>query len=418
MEHGTVDIPPELLIRGAHLDLYDEILSKNLFRVQSKGRRFTISAGNSIGIVPLNDRVAMEVNPRVPISNLEYLLSSARNYDPKLLRFNRNYSTSSERPTSILDTLADGLLAAVEGMQLEGIFKSYRPEIFTGTPSGRILPFESARAQMRRAAPVAVSSRFSRTTNNEVNRHIISALNIIADIYNDAKEREGIRRRRSRIAAAKRIFNFRNADHKDGGALAYIRRPELIPPDRPFLAQALTLSSVIIDNSGLRLRGGGAVSSASILIDMESVFEAYVRHFLSQADLPGYAVLDGNQARPVGAASNVFHSVPEGMTNPLATPDTVLMADERAELIIENKYKICGNHPERGDLNQAIVYGSAYRCSKVVLTYPAYQGGASLTLLGNIAGISIYKGLVSLSDADMNSAEAAFIDFLRPLLPH
>lgn len=418
MEHGVVDIPPELLLRGANLDLYDEILSRNLFRLQSKGKKVIINAGNSIGIVPLNDRVAMEVNPRVPIANLEYILSTARNYDPKLLSFSRNYSTSSERPASILDALADGLLTAVEGLQVEGIFKSYRREIFTGVPSGRILPFETARAQMRRAAPLAVSSRFTRTSSNEVNRRILSALEIISDIYNGAKDRQGVRRRRSRIAAAKRMFDFRSTDPRNGGALAYIRRPELLPSDRPFLAQALTLSSVIIDNSGLRLRGGGLVSSASILIDMESVFEAYVRHFLEQADLSGCSVMDGNQGKPVGAASNVFHSVPEGMHNPLATPDTVIMAGDRAELIIENKYKICGNHPERGDLNQAIVYGATYRCSKVVLTYPAYQSGASLTLLGTIAGISVYKGLVSLSQPDMKVAEAEFTDLLRPLLPH
>src|SRR5262249_18343539 len=83
-ERGTVLLPAEIVRPDGSLDLYPDVL--NRFQpVFSQGRP-AIQCGGWMGYIPLNDRFALEVSPRVPIGNLERIIGIAAGVDPEILK--------------------------------------------------------------------------------------------------------------------------------------------------------------------------------------------------------------------------------------------------------------------------------------------------------------------------------------------
>jgi 5-methylcytosine-specific restriction enzyme subunit McrC len=420
VEHGEIDVPAHLLVRGDAIDLYESVSKRSFFRIYGKNGRLVLHAGNAIGLIPLNDRVSLEVNSRVPIRNLERLLCFMEDYDPHILTFDRTYQEAVDLPDSILDIMADALLRAVEALRDEGLYKSYRQITEQGTPSGRVLPFQSAVAQMRRGSPTAVSTRFDRSLHNDVNRHIKAALTTLLETYSNLRERRGVRLRVSRLSRALGLFGeVPSSEAIPHFNSALVRDPDQLPVTRPSLSQAVRVSSLILRSAGLRIRElSGTFAAPSILIEMETVFERYVRQFLRSllTDVLGLQILDGNLDPPAGGAGAVFDKALSKHGNSRATPDTMFVFGGKTAVIIETKYKPCKGMPERDELNQAITYGCAFRCPRVILTYPAYDDKIAIELLGEVAGVEIYKATTSLGAVDLPAAELRFAELLRPML--
>lgn len=420
VEHGEIELPAHLLFAGGDLEVYESIASRNLFRVYAKSGRLVVQAGKAIGLIPLNDRVALEVRSRVPIRNLERLLCLADSYEPHVLTFQRSYGESTDVPDSILDVMADALLDAVDSLREEGHFKTYNRVMAKGAPAGRILPLQSALAQIKSGAPVAVFARFERTVFNAVNRHIKAALFTLSDIYLGIRERVGTRKRIGRLARALQAFSDiprREAVPQFGDL--FVREPDRLPSFRPQLGQAVRLSSLLLQSTGLTIRGAsGPVSAPSILISMEDVFERYVRQFsrAHSGHIPNLQVLDGNVPPPQGGAGVLFTKPHSAFGNPKSTPDTMFVRDGAVRAIIETKYKPCRGLPERDELNQAITYGLSFECPHVILTYPAYDGSVGIEPLGEVGSVKVYKATVSLGAPNLEEAEAEFSKHLLPLL--
>ena len=338
VEHGDIDIPSHLLIDGDRLDLYESISQRGLFHVRGSGSKITLQAGNAIGLIPINDRVAIEIDSRVPIRNLERLIGLVDNYVPKILEFDRVYEHSDQLPRSLIDTITDALLNAIEALRDEGLYKSYSPRTVVGAPSGRLFPFRSALAQRQRGRPIAVSSRFERSIDNAVNGNIKAALVLLLALYAETRDKAGGRKRTGRISRALGMFDgvSKSRPTSDADAI-YVREPGRLPEIRPNLIQATTLSSLVLSNSGVQIRDpGAALTAPSVLIQMDDVFERYVRQFLRlrMATIGNFEVLDGNLLPPVGGSGLLFAESLSTHGNSKATPDTLVNLNGNTRAII------------------------------------------------------------------------------------
>src|SRR5262249_45193165 len=129
----------------------------------------------------------------------------------------------------------------------------------------------------------------------------------------------------------------------------------------PDFKRALRLARLIVSGEGVELPiGGSDVALPSFLVNMESVFEEYVRH-VAQRQFMDLEVLNGNDE----GAKPLF----DDRRSPPANPDVVVrqLTGDHA-LVLEAKYKTAEN---RDDINQVLGYALSYRLPRIVIVLPA-----------------------------------------------
>lgn len=160
--------------------------------------------------------------------------------------------------------------------------------------------------------------------------------------------------------------------------------------------RALRLAAALILNEGIELPVGGTdIFLPSFLVDMETLFETYMRRTLSTR-LTGFTVLNGNE----------FGGKPlfDDRKSPTANPDIVVRQRGEPVLLAEVKYK---PRASREDINQIITYAISYGVSRVLLLMPSeILSESGLSTIGILKGITIYKYGFQLGSATLDEEEA------------
>ena len=162
---------------------------------------------------------------------------------------------------------------------------------------------------------------------------------------------------------------------------------------------AIVLAQFIIADMGLAIRGsGGLIALPSILVDMEKVFESYIRRTLSDRLLAvGVEVLNGNVEGSGGAKVPVFVDMREGLKNPSATPDIVLKVGGATRLIIDVKYRPSQPVPEASERNQVLGYGARYDCDRIMIVYAGRKAiEQNVALVGSVGKYLLHTGHIVL----------------------
>lgn len=423
-EHETVEVPLGQLLVGNALDLYPEIVRKGLFTVLFARGRVALQARGFVGLVPVNDRVAIDVSPRVPVANLGHILGVAEHTLLPLARYLRGYSTDSFPLPSVVDLFADALVDAVDVIQSRGLHHEYANITqATSFPRGRILLGETIKRTYSRGARHHVCAAwFQRSADSAVNRCIKYAIWYLAQKYLLMQPRTGSRSRTFRLNQAYHLFRLAELDLSK----SFLDNPLVSAPTRlqaihSHYADALQLAKAVIRERGVSFADCESdVRLASLLIKMDDVFEAYLRNSLQKRMVEAEAtlrVLNGNRSGPSGGALPLFDNFDE----PVANPDIVVCRDpsdmrQGTAVLIEVKYKK-RQAPEREDINQALAYGAAYRCPTVVIVLPRYEdcprGLRELGQVGN--SLTLYQYHYDLAAARLADEEIAFARSIREL---
>ena len=416
-EHETVDVPISQLLSGNVLDLYPDIVEKGFFTILLTGGRLALQARGFVGLIPVNDRVAIEVSPRIPVTNLVSILAAAETSLWPLARHLRSYSTGSLVLPSILDLFADALVDAVQATTAQAIHHeySYLAEE-TSFPRGRILVGETMkRASCRGALHRVSASWFHRTSDTAVNRCLKYAIWCLAQKYLLMSRRAGTRSRMSGLNRTYRLLDCASLDLSK----AFLSDPVVLEPERLSTAHkhygdALRLAKAITGDSGVSFAASAPeLRLASLLIKMDDVFEAYLRNSLRirlSEIAPGLRVLDGRKRRPSGGEMPLFDNVDQ----PVANPDIVVCRDchdlrRTTVVLIEVKYRR-RESAQREDINQALAYAAAYRSPRVVIALPRYESSPQgLQEIGRVGtALTLYQYYYDLGHAVLADEEIAF----------
>ncbi len=420
-EHETIDLPPGVVTPLGRLDLYPDVLK--LFQVRFKAGAPVLQMDRYVGYIPLNDRFAAEVSPRVPIGNLERLVGLATGYEPKvLLGHLRAFSYTPERPASILDLLAARIVAAFERVWDGGLLSTYeRRERVGATPAGRIRPFESAWRTAKAGRPVSVSSTFHRTHDYGPNRVLRLAFERLLQQSLSLPETDARTVRHGQMRRAlDRLGDVRRPTAAEMSPAAVATYLDRLPLHHEHYADALRLAQLALAGAGLAIRSHGNLAVLpTILIDMEDVFERYARRLLAaEVQATGLGeVRDGNLDGSTGAKAMMFLNAPRGAPNSPMRPDIVVVQEGAARLVIDAKYKPLEKVPDRGDLNQVIAYGARYASPRVMLLYARRDESEPHVLrLGEVGGIEVLVGRMDLDGEDIKAEEAAFVQAVKSLI--
>lgn len=415
-----IALPLGLVRANGSLDVYEDVLK--LFRPTYQNNMPTIQCGGWVGYIPLNDKLALDVSPRVPIGNLERLIGMSIGYTPKILSsYDRLFADGVEQPGSLVDVLADQLLSSFDLILANGLLKEYhREQRVSSSPVGRIVPFTSELRSAQAGRPLAVSSSFQRSINTAPNRIISYAVEKLLARYvgnSEPNQKKRVHRLRRSLQRLRGIPHATTTDISPTSIANLVRRLSL---QHGHYANALMISQLIIFDASLEIRGsGGTAVLPSILINMATVFEDYMRNVLNSGfkSEVRVEVKDGNRGDRSGAKVALFDPIRAGLKNPTVTPDIVVFVDGRPKLVIDAKYKDGPIIPDRNDINQAILYGARYDADHVMLLHASRPlGRDSIEFCGKIGRFSVYNGMVDLGSDPIVEEEARFAEATRSLL--
>lgn len=421
-EWEVLDVPLTDVLLGNDLDIYPEILAGHYFDIEFKSDRLALSGGGYVGYIPLNDRVAIDIAPRVPIENLERLFVIGKGRPLPLRRHIRRYAPHVEIAPSLLDTLAEALADSIAEIERLGLHREYVQRIEEATyPRGRVLNGRT----LQRFASVNVRHRvatswFEPTVNTAPNQCLKYALWTVSQRYSRMKQLSG--ERLELLARVNRAFRVFDGVHfglgRDWLNHPLVKDPRRMPPIRAYYEDPLYLAVALLSDQGIRFREQGVLALPSLLLDMTDLFEAYIREvldrFFKQSD-QDIRVLDGNLSPPRGDRKRLFDQSPSVD----ATPDVVLRPSSAhsSPVLVEVKYKPLGGIPERSDVNQVIAYAASYRSHVVVLAQPVRRNAdAGLRPLGQIDDLRVYTYGLDVGSAKLPRVESDFGKAMQNLL--
>lgn len=418
-----VDVPvAELLDDSGQLVLHPDIQSGRFFQVSLKQSELRLLARGYVGYVPLTNDLVVYIHPRVPVANLGRIAQVA-GYHGEALSLLRDYQTEGDWNDSLTDIYAAALADQVAGIRTQGMLREYvRREEVTSTPRGRLLVAPTVhRLWSRGVRHRAVVSWFERTMDNSVNQCLKYAVWTLAQDYQHKEPLRGQQRRL--LVRLNSAFNELNGVtlRRDVGFLVdpLVTGARPLPATRGYYRSALDIAVSVITRQSIDLGGAiGPVRMASVVLDMNELFEAYVRRSLERsAAFEGWVVRVVNGNEPPGR-QNLFS---DNNTHK-AKPDVVLRASDGATpLVIDVKnipLKDQGKSP-RDAIEQVAAYALSYGTNEVLLVHPKARkeevGG--LHHLGQLGPVRVWQYRFDLSVDDLAAEDAAFAAALAANIP-
>jgi len=305
--------------------------------------RYRLMCGSTVGIVQVGD-VTLELRPKVGLAPLLFML--AYRASPAAWRAETALAADSTLSEALIELFARFTRSATRG----GLLHSYRrQQDAVTTVRGRVRMTDQMARRRGMALPVEVE--FDEFTADVLENQVLrSAVDVL-------------RRLRLRSQGSRRTVDRLHHLLHDVSPLVDTRRvaeplwTRLNAHYRPAFSLAVSLIT-----GGLEARAGHR-SAAGILVDMNAVFEEFVRTALREE-------LGASEREfPVGSAGprrwlDVDHRVP-------LEPDLTWWQDGRCVFVGDCKYKRTSGSIPNADVYQMLAYLTAYDLDGGLLIYAA-----------------------------------------------
>ncbi|MBS2533840.1 hypothetical protein KGQ20_13790 [Catenulispora sp. NF23] len=413
-EYGFLDVPlASALTSDGQFAINPELVGKDYFALTFKGDKLRLQARGFVGYFPLTDSIIVHVKPRVPVTNLTRLAEVAR---APLIALNlmRDYTTTGGWNESLTDLLAVELIRGVVNIRTNGLMRAYnRTEEIGSSPRGRVNFAQALRRQIPRGINHKVPYEWhERTIDVPTNQCVKFAMWLLAQHFAHSAGRNPAIVRD--LNALYSTFSGVTLDHHRRFMSDPQTRGTLpLPASRLHYRDPLDIAIMIINQHKILLEDSTGFTRTrlpSLVVDMNSLFESYIRETLAlhmSANGASHVVLDGNNKGkrklyskplipPCGATAI-------GGAGPDATPDIVVQDSHLATaLVLECKYVPVTGQSSRDAVNQAVAYGQSHGTEKVVLVHPATSADLSgLFHLGKVGSVEVFQYRYNLAAADL-----------------
>jgi len=421
-EYQQISVSADRLLSNGQLRLYPEVAEKDFIRARFSGQELKIQPGPYVGLIPLNDDISLEIQPRVPISNLSRLFRVTEREPVELENFLREYEEQTGSMSSYIDFMAESLLRSIRRLNVEGKHQNYQREVKRGSfPKGNIHFGRTVKELKSKGIDhELIYSNFVRSKDNNLNRCVKYTIHYLLMRYRSMEE--GRKNKIKYISQLnKRFRDFRGVklDHSE----SFLRDEKvsdtnLIGKKYSAYKRIIPICKAIIKDKGIKLESfRGDIKASSILVKVDLVFEDYNRNMLKKelGKNSKIRVLDGNKDGKNGAKKPLF----DNKNEPEATPDIVIEKESSGEyeIVIEVKYKPVpkNRYPKRSDMNQLIAYSSSYKSKKAVLLHLSKEK-EYWQKIGNIGSTDFYKYGFCIGADDIEDQDTKLADFIRSLI--
>ncbi|MCW3985158.1 MAG: McrC family protein [Candidatus Bathyarchaeota archaeon] len=405
IEWSPTDIPIEHVMKDGKFNIYTDVQQKGYFNILFRRSSLVLTAGEYIGLIPLNDEVAINVHPKVPLSNLMHLIhkSGERVID---IDYERMYGELLYSSAGIFDFIIRSFLQDLQNIDKFGVYRKYETMFHNdGLLKGKILFKETMRNVMRHQDHIIAHSFFLLDKDIPENRAIKYALWTILNHFRDLNYKP-------RNLVRKAIYFYRffeqvklDRDKKFLVDVKDILETSQVPFIRSYYNAILRISLLIINQSSIDVqRFEQDIYLPSLIIKMSDVFEKYLFRVLKEGiQRKNVKVLNGNKAEGMKKlfSDNQMYTT---------TPDIVIKKEKIFPLIIDAKYK---DQPRREDLNQIITYCLSYRSNVGVLICPKTSVLSGEEYIGQISGVRIFTYHFNLANKDIRAEEQTLLGYIE-----
>ncbi|PHS15836.1 MAG: restriction endonuclease [Kangiella sp.] len=408
----------EIIKDGGKLNIYPSV--KNYFSIDYKPKKDTLTlvAGGYIGLIPINDDLAIEIKPKFSISNLTRIVSIAEDEFNTLSFFTRKYQEKGESNTIIFEFLTECLANELEILDSEGILKEYllRTENAHNI-RGRIDINQSIKALWSHGHfNKATTQYYDFSPNNAFNQLIKYTLKFCIDKLNSTSSSKVILR--ERLIDFYTSFEAIELDESRGfmEIVTNAIKDNKLSVLRRYYVNICEVCRLIIDRIGISFDSEGIdLETNSFTLDMANTFEKYLLNSIRihRQNFPtNTLILDGNKE-----GKKKFYNQPS-LAKGNAKPDIIIRIDGETKIIADAKYK---SRTKDTDRYQVISHALSYGANKAVLILPTDEQKLTerLIKLGSVGDsfkVDVYEYFIDLSSNDLESEELNLTDSLVSLL--
>ena len=376
-----------------------------------RGGQLVLVAGKFIGLIPLNDTAVVEIRPKAKLTDFARILEIAEEEPGALHFFERNY-LEKEGIDRLFPLIAKSLVQQLQSIAREGMLKTYRRKegIFTFKPTIRFSK-TAQRLWAHGDFSHSYSEVFEFTKDTPFNRLIKYALWFCGQYIQSEKRGE---RLRGEVEYFYNLFETVPLDLRLSflPEVEYALRSASLPVLRQYYIGIAKVCMLVARNRSIILDiSTGDVPLLSFIINLEDVFEKYVRNCLrayAQANRPELSVRNGNAE----ARGYLFHDSRSFEIK----PDIVIARGKEKHIVADTKYKPKTTETDR---YQIVSHALALGAKTAVSILPAGAGVAGLVRKGQVFdhhGIQVFEYYLPMEN-DLADAERQMAVAITGLIP-
>jgi 5-methylcytosine-specific restriction enzyme subunit McrC len=418
-ERKEIDIAiSEIIQDGGKLNILPTV--KNFFSIdyKPKSQKLSLVAGGFIGLIPINDNLAIEIKPKFSISNLTRIVAIAEDNFNTLSFFWKKYKENKDFKPVVFEFMAECLANELETLEAEGVLKNY---IFkneeTNKIRGRINVHDSIKSLWSHGHfNKAAISYHDFTPDNPFNRLIKFTLKFCIEElgYINSTKHE----LRDSLIEYYSMFDSVSLSHPQDSFYEVFEAIEndKVTALRRYYVNICEICRLIINRTGVSFNEGGDDQLLnSFTLDMASIFEKYLLNsvrFHRNLFPENMVVLDGNKE----GKKNLYNQ--PSLAKGEAKPDIILKQDDEYKLIADAKYKVKTKDTDR---YQVISHALSYNAKIAVLILPKDEDyiGDALVALGSIGDeykIEVYEYYFDLSSDNLIGEESSLVQKLDGII--
>ncbi|MEA9586895.1 hypothetical protein VC279_15635 [Xanthomonas sp. WHRI 10064A] len=425
LEHGEIRIEADRIFKGDKLFLDPAVEKAGYLAISLDAGRIKLRATSWVGFIPLNEHVAIQVRPRVPISVMNELLSHVSFGKQRTIPLGYyGYGQGELRPSNLTDLLAGRLIYLSKLIRLNGLDFEFVPETSVGTTlTGTPMPIQTRLRQMVTNNPMqSVSHAWKRTVDTTANRVLLATLSHLYLAYRALGRTKGGPAMCSALAEAKTIFSRVQINDRR------LREIALAPmskkaASRPDYAEASTLAMAIFSGVGIDPTERGALRLTPVVVNLEDAFECFLRSRVTELlTVYGLGVFDGNINDDDGHQRKLYQNAKlSEARNIEVKPDILITQGKNTLVVMDVKYRpYSGKVPERSDVEQVVTYAAVYRARHAIIAVPQRpHDSPSLVSIGRVGKVNISVLAIDLDTADLSGElDRAVKQLMERVAPH
>lgn len=417
-ERKEIDIAiSEIVMEGGKLNILPNV--KKYFSIDYKPRndKLSLVAGGFIGLIPINNELAIEIKPKFSISNLTRIVTLAGENFNSLSFFSRKYHENDDISPIVFEFMVECLANELQWLDREGLLKEYiLNKENTHKIRGRININDSIKSLWAHGHFNKASiSYFDFTPDNKFNRLIKFTLKFCIEKLSSIKSSK-IKLRGVLIYFYSMFDSVRLENNKCEFESVYSSiKNDRVSMLRRYYVNICDICRLIIVERGVSFdKIGDDIELNSFVLDMAMIFEKYLLNSLctNRVFFPeGTIILDGNKE-----GRKKFYNQPSIGTGD-AKPDIIFKEGDSYKLIADAKYKLKSKDSDR---YQVISHALSYGATVAVLILPRDESYIGETLIklgsvGNTTKIDIYEYYFHLASDNLINEEKIMAEKLRSL---
>ncbi len=397
-EFGEIELGIDRLLVNGEIKLDNRIAQKGFLNISLVNGQVKLRADKHVGLIPLNEHVAIRVKPRAAIANLTKMIVRSGQAPFVITDFSRGYLPNFQLGTNTESVYCGSLVSGLERVVAAGLMKSYLEAADPPPWRGRLLVSETIKRH--RSRNVRYRGEFDyRTLSHSGPENV--ALKHAGKFVRDwlaANDRNS--QLLPRVdAVLRQMDSVPDFDGRLGPLLQSVARAVgRLSSHQAYYRDPLWTAYVILQGKVPDLTAEGFVTLDSLIVNLSKVFEAYVRQLLiDRAASMGWRIVSGDEViYPFFTDGNDYR----------VKPDIVVVKDGQAIAIVDAKYKF---DPKETDRYEVLAFMDALGVTRGGFVLPARPERAS-RYMGVTAGGKVLSDLrFDLAAVDMDAEADRFM---------